>query len=161
MGNEEPIPRPAARVVVCDAVGRVLMFKARFAGRQFWLTPGGGLNPGETHEEAACRELWEETGLRVNGGELTYIWTRTHVFEFKGRLYDQQERYYLLRLDEPPAITYENWEEEERSDLLEHRWWTPDEIEASDEVFAPRRLGALLRELLANGSPLAPFDVGV
>ena len=155
------ISRPAARVLVCDPAGRVLMFKARFEGRQFWITPGGGLNPGETHEEAACRELWEETGLRVDGRALVCVWTRSHVFEFRGGLYDQQERYYLLQVEEPPQITYDNWEAEERNDLLEHRWWTAEEISASDEVFAPRRLAELLCELLERGPRPEPFDAGI
>lgn len=156
-----PVPRPAARVVLCDALGRVLLFRARFAGREFWIMPGGGLNAGESPADGACRELWEETGIRAMPSDLVWVWTRSHVFEFRGLVYDQQERYYLLRLDVPPAITYDNWEDDERNDLVEHRWWTVDEIAASAEVFAPRRLAELLRALLADGPPAAPFDVGV
>ena len=36
-----------------------------------------------------------------------------------------------------------------------------DELIASDHVFSPRRLPALLAELLADGPPPEPFDVGV
>ena len=137
------------------------MFRARFGGREFWITPGGGLNTGETPEQGAARELWEETGLRCDHADLVCVWMRSHVFEFRGRLIDQQERYYLLPCNAGPEITYANWEEDERNDLLEHQWWTADEIEASDEVFVPRRLGRLLRELLHGGAPDEPFDVGL
>jgi len=41
------------------------------------------------------------------------------------------------------------------------RWWTVDEIEASSETFAPRRLASLLRDLLRNGPPVEPSDAGV
>ena len=42
------------------------------------------------------------------------------------------------------------------------RWWTLDELDAATDVdFAPRRLPALLRELLRDGSPVEPIDVGV
>jgi hypothetical protein len=42
------------------------------------------------------------------------------------------------------------------------RWWTLDEIEAARDVeLAPRRLGALLRELVDRGPPPAPLDAGV
>jgi hypothetical protein len=64
-------------------------------------------------------------------------------------------------VDEAPEIIYENWEEEERNDLLGHRWWSAEEIEASDEVFAPRALATLLRDLLREGPPPEPFDAGV
>jgi pSer/pThr/pTyr-binding forkhead associated (FHA) protein len=42
----------------------------------------------------------------------------------------------------------------------EQRWWTIDEIERSEDEFAPRALAAHLRELIAHGSPNAPVDVG-
>jgi 8-oxo-dGTP pyrophosphatase MutT (NUDIX family) len=157
----ETVARPAARVLLCDRDGRVLLFRARFDGREFWITPGGGLNTGETYEAAALRELWEETGLVADAASLACVWTRSHVFEFRGRLLDQQERFYLLRVEEQPPITYANWEADERNDLVEHRWWTADEIEASTEVFAPRRLGSLLRTLLQDGPPPQPVDVGL
>jgi 8-oxo-dGTP pyrophosphatase MutT (NUDIX family) len=155
------VARPAARVLLCDNEGRLLLFRARFDGREFWITPGGGLKPDEAYEDAALRELWEETGLVAEAASLACVWIRSHVFEFRGRLIDQQERFYLLRVGAQPPITYANWEADERNDLVEHRWWTADEIEASSEVFAPRRLGSLLRALLQDAPPPEPIDVGL
>ncbi|MTE19138.1 NUDIX domain-containing protein [Streptomyces sp. TRM43335] len=43
--------------------GRLLMVRVR--DRDCWELPGGGIEPGETPREAAARELWEESGLRV------------------------------------------------------------------------------------------------
>src|SRR5262249_31425140 len=59
--------RPAARLLLLDQFGCVLLFKfvhktGVLAGRTYWVTPGGGLEEGETFEVAALRELREETG---------------------------------------------------------------------------------------------------
>ena len=63
MGAGPPI-RNAARVVVVDETGRVLLFRGCSQEwdppRVAWYMPGGGLEAGETHEEAALRELEEE-----------------------------------------------------------------------------------------------------
>jgi ADP-ribose pyrophosphatase YjhB (NUDIX family) len=73
--------RRAARVIVVDEDERVLLVRFDFPDqRAVWATVGGGLEPGETHEEAARRELAEEAGIEVVELGMP-VWTRTHVFE--------------------------------------------------------------------------------
>src|SRR5215217_5754194 len=92
--GQTPTVRHAARVVPLDEAGRVLLAKFEYRGKACWVAPGGGLEPAETHEEAARREIGEETGLDLrNLGP--WIWSREHVFRFEGRLYRQKERYFL------------------------------------------------------------------
>ena len=55
---DEPIERDAARVLLLDAADRLLLIAHLPGdGRTVWTAPGGGLDPGETHEQAAEREL--------------------------------------------------------------------------------------------------------
>lgn len=61
----------AAAVIIRD--GRILMVHERShrSGREWWTLPGGGIEPGETPEQAVRREVLEETGLVVE--EATYL----------------------------------------------------------------------------------------
>ncbi|MFI7610040.1 NUDIX hydrolase [Nonomuraea terrae] len=55
-------------VVLTQADGRILLGERIKAGEQpSWCLPGGAVEPGETFEEAAVRELAEETGVRDGG----------------------------------------------------------------------------------------------
>jgi len=153
----EPPVRPAVRAIVLDARDRVLLY--RFispGGHRFWSAPGGGVEEGETFEEAIHRELREEVGLRdVELGPC--VWTREHVFVWH-RVVDQRERFYLVRVgrhDPAPEV-----------DLLEegvedYRWWALEELEAMSEDRAPFRLPELVRQLVEEGSPDEPIDAGV
>ena len=61
----DPVVRPTARVLLLDDADRVLMFCGNDPadpGSRFWYPPGGGIEPGETPEVAARREVLEETG---------------------------------------------------------------------------------------------------
>lgn len=56
------------KIIARDADGRVLLVKARYLEQ--WTLPGGGVHKRETPEAAAARELREETGIRVDPGDL-------------------------------------------------------------------------------------------
>ena len=55
--------REAVRAVVLDPHDRVLLVRFEFPNASRWALPGGGLEPGEQHDEALQRELAEELGL--------------------------------------------------------------------------------------------------
>ncbi len=153
--------RHAARAVVLDPGGRILLVRFEFPTRTVWATPGGGLDPGETHEHAILRELEEEVGL-VGFEVGPWIWTREHVFPFYDGSFDGQiERYTLVRTEAfEPAGTFTP-DELAAEFVTAVRWWTPAELAASEELFAPRRLPELVAALLRDGPPDEPVDVGV
>jgi 8-oxo-dGTP diphosphatase len=153
--------RSAARALVVDDHGRVLLVRFAFPGdRIVWATVGGGLEPGETHEAAIRRELEEEVGLEdVDLGP--EIWTRTHLWDGGVNWDGQTERYFFVRTPAFEPAPRHTWEQLNAEWVTDIRWWTIEEIEASDEVFAPSRLAALVRELLRDGPPWEAVDVGV
>jgi len=156
-----PRLRKATRAIVLDESDRILLVRFDFGDRVVWATPGGGIEEDETDEHAVRRELLEEAGL--DGYELgPLVWTRTHHVPLGGGRWDgQTERYYLIRtthFEPAPRLT---WEELREEGMTAIRWWTPSELEATDAIFAPRRLPLLVRELLLHGPPAEPLDVGV
>ena len=153
--------RQAARAVVLDPADRILLVRFQFPTRTVWATPGGGVDHGETHEQAIVRELAEEAGLEeVELGP--WIWTRTHVFPFEsGRWDGQQERYVLVRtpaFEPAPRLTPDELAAEFVTAV---RWWTQAELAAAEVMFAPRRLPELVAALLRDGPPGEPVDAGV
>ena len=151
--------REAVRAVVLDPDDRVLLVRLEFRHWTGWAMPGGGVDDGETDEVALRRELAEEAGLEdFDVGSI--VWTRRHLLEF-GDWDGQVERYYLVRAsgtDPAPRLT---WAQLNAEFMTAIRWWTVPELETAEDEFAPRRLPALVRELVLYGPPATPIDAGV
>jgi 8-oxo-dGTP pyrophosphatase MutT (NUDIX family) len=143
--------RAAARVLLVDAAGRILLFRggdpaAPDAGT-WWFTPGGGLEPGESWSEGAARELLEETGLRIAPQDLGEpVLEERADFSFGGLLIDQDQRFFLLRVDSHVVDT-SGFGEIEVASIEEHRWWSLDELAATSETVYPLGLLDVLTRL--------------
>ena len=146
--------RPSSRLVILDQRNRIFLFRHTDPRRTYWVTPGGGVEPGESWEEAALRELREETG--IEGAPLAgWIWSREKNGEVGGEPVRAIERYYLVRA-EPGQVHTRFQLAYEREVYQQHRWWTPQELRASTEPAYPAGLADLLDTLVAEGIPATP-----
>ncbi|MFD4764168.1 NUDIX domain-containing protein [Streptomyces sp. NPDC058439] len=62
-------------IVIQD--GRLLVLDQDTGGPRRWSLPGGKVENGETLQEALVREMWEETGAKVQVGRLLYVCDNT------------------------------------------------------------------------------------
>ena len=156
------LERDAVRVVLADASGRVLLFHvvtAEIPGG-WWELPGGGIEPGESYQEAAVREVREEAGLDLGPAQIgAPTWRRDSTWRSRGlrRLQHEVVVYAQLAASQP-AITDGGRSPEELEDYVTARWWETTEIIASQERFYPGRLPELLPRFLAGEDIQGPFE---
>ena len=147
------LDRRAARVVLVDRADRTLLLRGGDPARpglRWWFTPGGGLNEGETSAEGAARELYEETGLRLDPSDLGEpVWHQVTRFSYDHRDYRQDQDFYLVRVPEWQVDTT-GFDIEEQRTIDDHRWWTAAELEATAETVYPENLAELLRRITAE-----------
>lgn len=150
--------RDVVRVVVLDPAGRVLLFRAHQEGDpslgEWWELPGGGVEPGESIADTAVRELFEETGIRVDPDRLgAPTWTRTSTYRWRGVRRVQHEVVVTARLDAPADVDVSGQLQYEREDYRSSRWLPVAEVAASAERFYPGRLPEFIEAHL-RGEPL-------
>ena len=114
-------------------------------GQTFWATPGGGLKHNETFEQAAVRELWEETGIQAQDAG-PHIAERMFTMQLPdGETVLADEQFFLLKLNQRINLQHNHRSALEQRVMTRHRWWSAAALASTDERIAPANLGDMLR----------------
>jgi 8-oxo-dGTP pyrophosphatase MutT (NUDIX family) len=154
--DEPPLRRDSARVIVLDLAGRVLLLETyddHDDRPAFWLTPGGGVEAGESIAGTAARELDEETGIRVPPDALgPPVAVARGEWTFRSTRLVGEDWFFALVTDEVTVRT-DGWTPLEHEVHRGWRWWTLDELDATKAVVVPAGLAGLARRLAGGWRP--------
>lgn len=106
------------------------------SGRSYWATPGGGLEHNESFEQAALRELLEETGLTRNIAGLQIAFRTFTMILPSGETVLADERLFIIKTDKS-AIDRSGWSSNEKNVIRDHYWWSIEELRCTNQTTFP------------------------
>ncbi len=115
-------PLVGVGAVIVDAGRALIVERGREPLKGRWSIPGGALEVGETLRQCAAREALEETGLRVEAGEVLEVFDSIH-HSADGRI-----EYHYVLIDILCRVL--GGELRAASDALQARWITAAELDS-------------------------------
>lgn len=141
--------RPTARVILHNEQRQVFLLLTHFDPEvglpPRWLTPGGGIDAGETAVDAAVRELFEETGLKTTPEVLGEpIWQTSGRWDWAdGNHHTYTDTFFQLKV-EGLKLDDSGWTDDERRDVLDFRWWNIEDLSSTADLVGPHGLADFL-----------------
>jgi 8-oxo-dGTP pyrophosphatase MutT (NUDIX family) len=162
--DTENLPiRRSARLIILNSDNQLLLMQIKLdkpadpsapITKPYWVTLGGGVNPDETLEAAAERELEEETGIRnIRIGQK--IWHG----QWRGATRINDETYFVVKVPSGITLDHSGLEAEEQKVIKTMRWWNVEDMKNSDEIFIPQRLAAYLGPIIEGNLPSTPLEI--
>lgn len=150
-------------IIILNARGQAFWGKRR--GQDAWQFPQGGLNAGESSEDAMLRELYEETGVHAEqvdilGVTSTWLCYRLPIRYRRGRqpgivqCLGQKQKWFLLRLRDESSVAFDL--QASGSPEFDDWCWIDYWLPANQVVYFKRKVYRQALKELANRFPIVP-----
>ena len=163
----EPPIRHAVRVLLLNNNKLLLMCFEDFdistpdgtKNKRFWCTIGGGIEGSESIEEAAYREIYEETGIMPKDVELgPIVWKNTIDLVLKGTLTRLKEQFVVAKTSQQ-NVFLQNPTLDESKCVKKLNWFSLKDIQASTEIIFPKNIAQHLPSIFSNKYPSNPIEL--
>lgn len=156
------ITRKSSRAIILNSNNEIFLFEYHFDyfadENVVWITPGGGLEEGESFEMALHREIYEELGVQLNQN-YRYIYYRNPIYSLKnGEKAQCEERFFLIHMHGEKFV-FNHWTESEQLRMQKGKWWSINEIRHSDDEFFTSDIIKILSNLALGKIPLEPLEI--
>jgi len=164
------ILRKAARVLLLNSKNELLlMYIEDFdistpegkRNERFWCTIGGGIESDETIEQAALREIYEETGIAPDAITLgPVVWYSEVDLVLKGIPTRLQESFIVAKTSNPKAFLHQPTHDEKQV-VKKLQWFSLEDIENSSDTIFPILLPKHMPAVLSGSYPEKPFEINL
>jgi len=154
--------RKSSRAIILNKKKQMFLFQYQFDyladDEAIWITPGGGLEVGESFDDALKRELYEELGIQLKQS-YKQVYYRNPIYTLKnGNQVQSEERFYLIYLNEETFL-YDSWTESEKKRMLKGKWWSVEEIKLSSDKFFSEDILSIITNLSDGIMPQEPKEI--
>jgi 8-oxo-dGTP pyrophosphatase MutT (NUDIX family) len=147
------IIRRTSRIVLVSPRDTFLLMMTQApdsSGFSRWITPGGGVDPGESHLDAAHRELFEETG-RQFAISPTPVWRYEFDVSWDQASHNRgYAEYFVASSDDEFEPVNDFWTPEEHVDVTASKWWNLEDLTTTADPYEPLSLPDLFRRVLVE-----------
>ncbi len=148
-------------LLICAEDPNTTTMAGKKYGRRFWFTVGGQIEKGETLEEAAYREIFEETGIVQSDVELgPIVWYGAFDLIVFGTPSHLKQRFIVAHTRQN-VITHAHLTQEEQAVVKESGWFSLEQIRTCPEVIYPVLLPHYLPPILAKKYPKEPLELNL
>jgi 8-oxo-dGTP pyrophosphatase MutT (NUDIX family) len=145
-------------LLMCADNPKITSADGEYHGR-FWFLTGGEIEKGESTEEAAIRELHEETGLKKEEVTLgPIVWFGEFDLQIKGILTHLKQTFIVARTKKK-KVSFTKLDEWEKESLEHLCWFSLEDIKNCPEVIYPVDLPEILPSIISGRYPKEPLEI--
>lgn len=169
MNNNYPV-RQGVRIILLNEANELLLMciddskirsiEGEYNGH-FWVLIGGQIEANETVQDAAIREVFEETGIRKEDVEFgPIVWFGELNLMFNNKPTHIKEKFIVARTKKR-TISLSNLVAHETQIVKQVAWFSFDQIINSSETIYPVLLPKYLPDIIAGKYPKEPLEINL